>query len=152
MEGQINKPTFQATWRSLAKWFPTARFISGSSVLFTLFNCLTVPVYAVSLPILSASIKRLSFPSMNEHLEFASSHSARCWMWSNKTCLSSILQASRSYPGSETRSINTYSTICVRVYVCVFPFSSPAASWFSPDISKWEAWSSISWTFEVCYK
>lgn len=79
MEEHTDRTTFQATWLSLAKWFLTARFISGSSVLFTLFNCLTVPVYAVSLPILSASIKRRNFPSINEqHLEFASSRTAGC--------------------------------------------------------------------------
>ena len=63
MEGRTDRTTFQTTWLGpFAKWHPTARFISGSSVLFTLFNCLTVPVYAVSLPILAASINRPSFP------------------------------------------------------------------------------------------
>lgn len=48
-------------------------------MLFTLFNCLTVPVYAVSLPILSAFIKQQSFPLISEqHLKFASSRTAGC--------------------------------------------------------------------------
>lgn len=54
---------------SLAKWLPTARFIRGSSVLFTLFNCLTVPVYAVSLPILPAFIKTAE-PAFNKSAAF----------------------------------------------------------------------------------
>lgn len=107
MEGRTDRTTFQTTWLGpFAKWHPTARLISVSSVLFTLFNCLTVPVYAVSLPILAASIKRPSFPS-DKWAACEICQWPHCWMWSNKTWLSGFLQASLSHPGTEARSINT---------------------------------------------
>ena len=124
MEGWTDRTTFQATWLSLVKWHRTARFISGSSVLFTLFNCLTVPVYAVSLPILSISIKQLSFPSINvQHLEFASSSTAGC---DQTTCgcpascrrHSHILELRRGQ--STLKALLVWRVcMCVHVYACV---------------------------------
>lgn len=145
MEGWTDRTTFQATWLSLAKWLPTARFISGSSVLFTLFNCLTVPVYAVSLPILSASIKKRSFPSINEqHLEFASSRTAGC---DQTKCVCPASCRHHSHILELRRGQSTLKgTICieaVHVCVCVYMYihvcvcvrewvilNSPAAGWF----------------------
>lgn len=121
MERWSDRTTFQATWLSLDKWFPTARFISGSSVPFTLFNCVTVPVYAVSLPILSVSIKTAEL-SFNKWTAFGICQKPHCWMCSDKMWLSSFLQVSLSYPGTEKRSINTLGSICtagVRVRACV---------------------------------
>lgn len=126
MEERADRTTFQATWLSLAKWLPTARFISGSSVLFTLFNCLTVPVYAVSLPILSASIKRQSFPSINEqHLGYASSRAAGCDQTkcgcpaSCRRHCSHILELRR---GQSTLKALFVWRVCTRVYVCACIF------------------------------
>lgn len=159
MEGWTDRTTFQAIWLSLAKCLPTARFISGSSVLFTLFNCLTVPVYAVSLPILSASIKQRSVPSINEqHLKFASSCTAGC----DQTKCGCPASCSRHSHILELRrgqsTLKALFVRCVRVCVCMYihvcewlTLTSPA-NWFLPDISKWEAWSRISWAFEVCCK
>ncbi len=125
MEGRTDRTTFQATWLSLAKWLPTARFISGSSVLFTLFNCLTVPVYAVSLPILSASIKQRSLPSINEqHLKFASSHTAgcdqtKCGCPASCRHHSHILELRR---GQSTLKALFVWRVCMCVYVCACIF------------------------------
>lgn len=126
MGGRSDRTTFQATWLCPAKWPPTARFISGSSVLFTLFNCLTVPVYAVSLPILSPSIKRRSFPSTNEqHLKFASSRTAGCDQ-TKYGCPAScrrhshILQLRR---GQSTLKAPFVRRVCLCVYACVHVYS-----------------------------
>ncbi len=124
-EGRTDRGTFQTTWHSLAKWLPTARFISGSSVLFTLFNCLTVPVYAVSLPILSASIKGPSFPSTNEqHLKFASGRTAgcdqtKCSRPASCRHRSHILQLRR---GQSTLKALFVLRVCICAYVCACIF------------------------------
>lgn len=150
MEGRTDRTTFQATWLSFTKWLWTSRLISGSSVLFTLFNCLTVPVYAVSLPILSASIKQRSFPSINEqHLKFASSRTAGCDQ-TNCGCPASCrhhshileLRRGQSTLFSTICTEGVHVCVCVRMYihvrVCVI-LNLPAAGWFLPGISKWEA-------------
>lgn len=129
MEGWTDRITFQETCLSLVKWHLTARFISGSSVLFTLFNCLTVSVYAVPLPILSVSIKQLSFPSINvQHLEFASSCTAGwdqtpCGCPTSCRCHSHILELRR---GQSTLKALLEWRVCMSMNACVtlkFPWS-----------------------------
>lgn len=92
-DGCPDRTTSQATWRGLAKWLPTARFIRGSSVLFTLFNCLTAPVYAVSLPILPAFIKTAEL-AFNKSAAFEPCQRPRRRMRSYPTRPCSFLQAS----------------------------------------------------------
>lgn len=125
MEGWTDRTTFQETWLGLTKWLLTAGFIRGSSVLFTLFNCLTVPVYAVSLPILSAPIKQQSFPSINEqHLDFASNRSAGCDQtkcgcpasWRHHSHVLELRQ------GQSTLKALFVWRLCMCVYGCAFIF------------------------------
>lgn len=141
----------QATWRGLAKWLPTARIIRGSSVLFTLFNCLTVPVYAVPLPILPAFVKTAEL-AFNKSAAFESCQWPRCRM------RPAPFRGRSLDPGAEARPVNTWGWICtegtlMRAHTsarlpCTLVSSHPPPhplqpGGFNPNISKWEASSSL---------
>lgn len=146
--------TSQASWRGLTKCLSTARFITGSSALFTLFNCLTVPVYAVSLPILPTFIKMVEL-AFNKSAAFQLCQRARRWMPTSRTRPRGFLRASLLGPGTEARSVYTRGCVCTggtlvrshrsALLPCMSvspPPPPPSARWFLPNISKWEAsWS-----------
>lgn len=106
-------------------------------MLFTLFNCLTVPVYAVSLPILPAFIK-------TAQLAFNKSAAFETCQWPRRRVRPAPFRRHSMDPGTEARSVNTWGCICtegtlMRAHTSarlpctlVSSHSPPAARWFQP--------------------